>query len=84
MISETNVGDPRLAPEFEELTVMFSEIRGFTSVSERMTPAENFAFINEYLQAIAPCILSDICVAVRGSAYTSSRVHSQTRDSYGT
>lgn len=39
-----------------EMTVLFSDIRGFTALSERMTPVENFAFINAYLGRMEPCV----------------------------
>jgi len=39
-----------------EMTVMFSDLRGFTSVSETMTPEENFAFINSYLSRVSPIV----------------------------
>jgi len=38
----------------KEVTVLFSDIRGYTSLSERMTPAETFSFINQYLSWVAP------------------------------
>ncbi|MCB1174140.1 MAG: HAMP domain-containing protein [Leptospiraceae bacterium] len=38
------------------MTVMFCDIRSFTSLSEQMTPAENFRFLNEYLSRISPII----------------------------
>jgi len=40
----------------EHMTVMFSDIRNFTSLSETMTPDENFAFINAYLEHVGPVI----------------------------
>jgi class 3 adenylate cyclase len=40
----------------EHMTIMFSDIRNFTSLSETMTPDENFAFINAYLEQIGPVI----------------------------
>jgi len=40
----------------EELTVLFSDIRSFTSLSEAMTPEENFRFLNNYLKYIGPII----------------------------
>lgn len=38
------------------MAVMFSDIRGFTTLSERMTPQENFDFVNDYLQQVSPII----------------------------
>ena len=37
----------------EELTVLFSDIVGFTSISESLTPKELSQFINEYLTAMS-------------------------------
>lgn len=39
-----------------EMTIMFSDIRAFTAISEKLSPSESFAFINEYLKKIAPII----------------------------
>lgn len=39
-----------------EMTVLFSDIRDFTRMSEAMTPAETFKFINQYLGAMEPAI----------------------------
>ncbi len=39
-----------------EMTVMFSDLRGFTSISENMSPEENFAFINSYLGRVSPVV----------------------------
>lgn len=39
-----------------EMAVMFSDIRGFTSMSEKMTAKENFDFVNEYLKLVSPLI----------------------------
>ncbi len=39
-----------------EMTVLFSDIRGFTSISESMTPEESFRFINAMLKRIGPVI----------------------------
>lgn len=39
-----------------EVTILFSDIRSFTSLSEQMTPQENFDFINAYLGRISPII----------------------------
>jgi adenylate cyclase len=39
-----------------KMTIMFADIRNFTPLSESMTPAENFAFINSYLSQMEPVI----------------------------
>jgi len=41
----------------KEMTVMFSDIRDFTALSEKMTPEETFRFINEYLALMEPLII---------------------------
>jgi len=38
------------------MTVLFCDIRGFTALSEKMTPEENFRFLNSYLKRISPII----------------------------
>lgn len=40
----------------KEMTVLFSDIRGFTSLSEQMSPQDNFDFINAYLSRMEPVI----------------------------
>ncbi len=40
----------------KEMTVMFSNLRGFTTISETMTPQENFDFVNAYLKRVSPVI----------------------------
>jgi len=39
-----------------EMTVMFCDIRGFTTLSEARTAERNFKFINLFLEAMEPCI----------------------------
>ncbi len=39
-----------------ELAVLFADIRDFTSLSEKMSPEENFRFINACLRRIGPVI----------------------------
>jgi adenylate cyclase len=48
---------PELGGVDKELTVMFSDIRGFTSISERMTPQELINHLNVYLTAMTDIIL---------------------------
>jgi class 3 adenylate cyclase/HAMP domain-containing protein len=38
----------------KEMAVMFSDIRSFTTLSEKMTPKENFDFVNAYLRRVSP------------------------------
>jgi two-component system sensor histidine kinase ChiS len=40
----------------QEMTVMFSDIEGWTTLSESMSPQENFNFINAYLKRVSPVI----------------------------
>lgn len=39
------------------MSIMFSDIRGFTAISEQLTPEENFNFINNYLKIMEPIII---------------------------
>jgi two-component system sensor histidine kinase ChiS len=51
-IVEVKLGDQTQ----RDMTVLFSDIRDFTSLSEAMTPEENFRFINGYLRRVSPII----------------------------
>src|SRR5580693_1204176 len=51
-IVEVELGDNKR----QNMTVLFSDIRSFTTLSEKMTPDENFAFINAYLERMGPVI----------------------------
>ena len=51
-IVSVNLGDNMR----QEMTVLFSDIRNFTTLSEQMTPDENFDFINSYLEFMGPVI----------------------------
>ncbi|MFQ5630159.1 MAG: ATP-binding protein, partial [bacterium] len=51
-IVDVKLGDNAQA----EMTIFVSDIRSFTAISEKMTPAENFAFINEYMGLVSPII----------------------------
>lgn len=51
-IIDVNLGDQVQ----QEMSVLFSDIRDFTTLSETMTPQENFNFINAYLSRMEPAI----------------------------
>lgn len=43
----------------KEMSVLFADIRDFTTLSERMTPEQNFTFINAYLSRMEPAIVEN-------------------------
>ncbi|RMG16133.1 MAG: adenylate/guanylate cyclase domain-containing protein [Deltaproteobacteria bacterium] len=49
-------GSVELGGETREATVLFSDIRGFTRMSETMDPPEVVAFLNDYLDAMVECV----------------------------
>jgi len=51
-ITEVDLGDH----VEKEMTILFSDIRGFTPIVAELSPAENIAFINEYLSYMEPPI----------------------------
>jgi len=49
------ITDVRLGDHVEKtMTILFSDIRDFTPLSEQMSPAENFDFINAYFRRMEP------------------------------
>ncbi|MCP2731402.1 ATP-binding protein [Limnofasciculus baicalensis] len=56
-LARESIIDVQLGDQVQrEMTVLFSDIRSFTSLSERMSPKENFDFINAYLSHVSPVI----------------------------
>lgn len=56
-LEKENITDIKLGDQVQKkMTIMFSDIRSFTSISEKMTPEENFNFINSYLSKVSPSI----------------------------
>lgn len=51
-ILDVNLGDQVR----REMTIMFSDIREFTSISEKMTAEQNFGFVNAYLNEMGPIV----------------------------
>ncbi|HEY9667035.1 MAG TPA: adenylate/guanylate cyclase domain-containing protein [Coleofasciculaceae cyanobacterium] len=43
----------------KDMSVLFADIRDFTTLSESMTPEENFRFINGYLRRMEPAIVEN-------------------------
>lgn len=57
LLERDNILDVKLGDQIErKLTIMFTDIRSFTSLSEAMTPQENFNFLNSYLKQMEPVI----------------------------
>jgi adenylate cyclase len=50
--------DAKLAAGRRRMTVLFSDIRGFTSMSEKMEPEEVVAFLREYLTVMTEAVFT--------------------------
>ena len=60
MLGRESIIEVRRGDQIEkEMTILFSDIRSFTDLSEKMTPAATFAFINDYLERMAPLVHSN-------------------------
>lgn len=57
VVAQMEDNPPELGGVDRELTVFFSDIRGFTSLSETLTPQELVKHLNEYLSAMTDIIL---------------------------
>ena len=56
-LEKKSILDVRLGNQVQkEMTILFSDIRSFTNISEKLEPAENFKFVNDYLAAVVPSI----------------------------
>src|SRR3989338_1716031 len=49
----------KLGGEKREITTLFSDIRGFTSLSERLSPEELVSILNEYLSPMTRIVLEE-------------------------
>ena len=57
LLGHESILDVRLGDHVKkEMAILFSDIRSFTTLSEQMSPEENFAFINSYLKMVVPSI----------------------------
>ena len=51
------ITDVKLGDQVEKnVTVLFTDIRDYTSLSEQMTPEENFQFVSSYNERMGPII----------------------------
>jgi len=56
-LGKESIVDVKLGDQTEQrMTILFSDIRLFTELSESMTPQENFNFLNSYLSRTSPII----------------------------
>lgn len=56
-LNKPSITHIRLGDQVErEMTLLFSDIRGFTRISESMSPEENFNFLNSYLKRVSPVV----------------------------
>ena len=57
ILGKDSIKDLKLGDQTQtQMTVLFSDIRSYTTLSESMTPEENFQFINAYLGRVGPII----------------------------
>lgn len=57
LLKKKNINEVGLGDHTErEMTILFADIRNFTGISETLSPAENFSFINDYLSVMGPII----------------------------
>lgn len=57
LLHKHNIIDIKLGDQVQRnMTILFSDVRDFTALSEQMTPQENFNFINSYLSRVSPVI----------------------------
>nr|WP_208742270.1 7TM diverse intracellular signaling domain-containing protein [Leptospira kanakyensis] len=56
-LGKDTILDVKLGDQIQKyMAVLFSDIRSFTTLSEQMSPEENFNFINSYLGRMSPII----------------------------
>ena len=56
-LRKADIADVKLGDNVKlELAILFSDIRSFTALSEKMTPEQSFGFLNSYLRRMNPFI----------------------------
>jgi hemerythrin len=57
LLNKKNITEIKLGDQVEQrITILFTDIRGFITLSEELTPQENFNFLNSYLSQMEPII----------------------------
>ena len=57
LLKRESILDVELGQQVEkQITLLFSDIRSYTTISEGMSPKENFEFLNKYLKKVGPAI----------------------------
>ncbi|MDE5078999.1 MAG: GAF domain-containing protein, partial [Trichodesmium sp. St2_bin6] len=60
LLEKQSIIDVELGDQVQlEMSILFSDVRNFTTMSEAMTPDENFRFINSFLSRMEPAILEN-------------------------
>ncbi len=60
LLENESIVDVKLGDRVQlEMSILFSDIRDFTTLSEGMTPEDNFKFINAYLSRMESAILDN-------------------------
>ncbi|MEQ9671672.1 ATP-binding protein [Coleofasciculus sp. G2-EDA-02] len=56
-LERESIVDVQLGDQVQkEMSILFADIRSFTSLSEQLSPKENFDFLNSYLSRVGPVI----------------------------
>ncbi|MCU0544789.1 MAG: response regulator [Oscillatoriaceae cyanobacterium Prado104] len=59
-LARKNITEIQLGESIEKkMSVLFADIRSFTTLSEQMTPEDTFKFINGYLRRMEPAIIEN-------------------------
>jgi PAS domain S-box-containing protein len=60
LLDKKSIADVRLGDQVQkEMSVLFSDIRDFTTLSESMTPQDSFNFINDYLSCMELALIEN-------------------------
>ncbi|MDG5815390.1 7TM-DISM domain-containing protein [Chitinispirillales bacterium ANBcel5] len=57
LLGRNNIAEVSLGDQCKcTMTVLFSDIRSFSTISEQLSPTESFEFLNQYLSGIGPVV----------------------------